>query len=311
MRHRVAKAIAGGAVDELHVEASGRIHLHGWTRGECPPPLELLIDGEAAPLREWFRLRRDDVARSRGGDPWAGFALTYLAVRPAREIALRAGGKVIARVKVALVPAVPGYASLYDTTAVLHREHIYAYGPPLPTVDASILSLARALPGPVLDYGCGAGALVLALRQSGIEARGMELDRPGIVQALPEEVKPFVALSAGMLPLPFRDDEFAAVTCVEVLEHIPDWQGALRELARVAPRALLTVPDASAIPTLFPHHVVPWHLLESTHLNFFTQASLSAALAPHFRKVALLRINAFEINGTVAYNNLVACCERG
>ena len=98
--------------------------------------------------------------------------------------------------------------------------------------------------------------------------------------------------------------------CSEVLEHIPDWRGAIVEMGRVARRALITVPDMSAIPTLFPHRVVPWHLLESTHVNFFTQRSLHAALSTAFSRITFLRLGEFPVNGTRVYTSLVALCER-
>ncbi len=59
-----------------------------------------------------------------------------------------------------------------------------------------------------------------------------------------------------------------SVVCSEVLEHIPDHGAAIREMARLAREALMTVPDMSAIPALFPHNVVRWHLLEATHASF-------------------------------------------
>jgi len=82
-----------------------------------------------------------------------------------------------------------------------------------------------------------------------------------------------------------------------VLEHIPDWRTALQEIARVGRRALITVPDMSAIPAPLPSRVVPWHLLESTHLNFFTQRSLHLALSPFFSRVRFLRLGEFWVTG--------------
>ena len=125
-----------------------------------------------------------------------------------------------------------------------------------------------------------------------------------------DDVRPFIDLYEGELPLPYPHDRFAGVVCSEVLEHIPDWRGAIVEMGRVARRALITVPDMSAIPTLFPHRVVPWHLLESTHVNFFTQRSLHAALSTAFSRITFLRLGEFPVNGTRVYTSLVALCER-
>jgi len=77
----------------------------------------------------------------------------------------------------------PHYQHLFDEQRVLHREDIYGYGPPTPETDAHVLGLARCLPGPVLDFGCGSGALVRALLAAGVEAEGIELRRPEIIAA--------------------------------------------------------------------------------------------------------------------------------
>ena len=64
----------------------------------------------------------------------------------------------------------------------------------------------------------------------------------------------------------------------------------------------------SAVPALFPHFVVPWHLLEASHVNFFTQASLEALLRQNFQRVSFSRLGRFEVNGTRVYTSIVAFC---
>ena len=152
--------------------------------------------------------------------------------------------------------------------------------------------------------------MVRALIDAGLEAEGIELQRPGILASMRDDVRPLIKLTDGTFPLPYRDGQFGAVVCSEVLEHVPDFRAALREMARVAPKALITVPDMTAIPTLFPHRVVPCHLLESTHLNFFTQRSLEEALRPLFGRVRFQRLGEFQVNGTRVFTSLVAECER-
>jgi hypothetical protein len=66
----------------------------------------------------------------------------------------------------------------------------------------------------------------------------------------------------------------------------------------------------SSIPTLFPHGVVPWHLLEGTHYNFFNQTSLHDALRPLFRRIEFARIGPRSINGTEFFTSLVAFCTK-
>src|SRR5262249_43760658 len=123
------------------------------------------------------------------------------------------------------------------------------------------------------------------------------------------EMSPYITLYSGGFPSPFADRAFDCVFCSEVLEHIPDFQGAVAELARLAKkRVLLTVPDMSAIPVGFRHAVIPWHLLEKTHVNFFTQSSLEQLLRGHFSHIEFGRISLCRVNESHFFTSLVALC---
>lgn len=56
--------------------------------------------------------------------------------------------------------------------------------------------------------------------------------------------------------------------------------------------------------------MVPWHLLESTHYNFFCQTSLRRALERHFASIAFARIVPHATNGSVWYGSLAAVCRK-
>jgi len=126
------------------------------------------------------------------------------------------------------------------------------------------LPLARALeriPAPlVLDVGTGTGRLPRALLfQPGFRGRvvGLDLSRRMLAEAA-QRLNPYVGRvtliwqDASMLP--FLDDIFDAVTCLEVLEFTPDPRRVLRELVRVLrPGGVLLVsnrvgPDALLLP---------------------------------------------------------------
>jgi uncharacterized protein YcbX len=101
------------------------------------------------------------------------------------------------------------------------------------------------------------------------------------------------------------------VTCIEVLEHIEDFGATVAELARLTrDKLLLTTPDLTAIPLLHRHQVVPWHLLEATHVSLFTQASLDSLLRRYFEIVEMYRIGPNSVNGTVFFTSLLAQCRR-
>jgi len=310
----LGKTFEGGVLDAIDVEPSGEIRLCGWTGDPTAvPDFELLADGVPVPRHEEFRLHRPEVAvllRSRGAHHGFGVVFRAHASAACNVIEIRLGSRTLAAVRPGVRRIQPHYQHLFDEQQVLHREDIYGFGPPTPEADEHVLALARSLPGPVLDFGCGSGALVRALLAAGVEAEGIELRRPEIVASLRDDVRPFIKLHDGGFPLPYADAQFGAVVCSEVVEHIPEWRTALQELARIAREALITVPDMSAIPALFPHHVVPWHLLESTHVNFFTQRSLHAVLTPLFARIRFSRLGEFQINGTRVFTSLVAECSR-
>jgi ubiquinone/menaquinone biosynthesis C-methylase UbiE len=99
-------------------------------------------------------------------------------------------------------------------------------------------------PHRVLEVGCGEGVVLatLALRLPGTRFDGLELDETALEQA---RVRcPGAKLVRGdACELPFGDQSFDLVVCLEVLEHLPEPVRALRELRRVARAGcLLSVP---------------------------------------------------------------------
>jgi SAM-dependent methyltransferase len=301
-----------GHVDVLELDASGLVRLIGWSSRDMDPG-DFHVQSGGKPTRPLcaYRLPRPDVAKAlRTAEPDLGFCLEYLRTQDG-DVEVRQGSKRFALVKPEEPILPPDYAPLFAHALPLARENIYSAGPPTPQVHPEILAFARRLSGPVLDFGCGSGSLVRELVQAGVEARGLELDRPEIHASIRPDVEQRIRLYGGGFPAPFSEGEFASVVCSEVLEHIPDLADAIREIARLArTAALITVPDMSAIPMLCRHHVIPWHLLEATHVNFFTQASLEAALRPVFRTLRMSRMGEFHVNGTRVYTSLVALCQR-
>lgn len=305
-----------GFLDRVEIERVGIVRLIGWSEAATAdlttPAVQ--IDGASLAALKTYRYPRPDVPVPPGRlMRQAGVVLEYRLPPPwmqgARDLAILTIEGTDYPLGVRLLPVLPHYEALLNTPEVLAREHIYGVGPPIPDVSPSILSLLESIEGPALDFGCGSGALVRALRARGIEASGIEIDRPEIRASLRDDVRPFLTLYDGGLPSPYASGSFKTVTAIEVLEHIPDHRSALAEMARLSRDVLiLTVPDAEAIPRGFPHHVVPWHLLEASYLNFFTQRSLEAALRPHFRQIDFGRIGSFRINDSEIHESLVAVC---
>ena len=315
----VGYTLRRGYIDRVQVEACGIIRLEGWfSRGASEEfkLTKLFVAGEEIPPFQAYRTYRPDVAAAlKSNDLYQGITLEYRLTRAPADgptrFRLALNGETVFEARVSLRVTPPDYGHLLDTPEVLHREHIYGFGPPSQTVIDEVFHLAASLPGPLLDFGCGSGALVRRLRRRGVEAYGIELERGPIVEGILPEVRDFIRLYGGDFPLPYRDGEFESVFATEVLEHVSDFESALGEIARVSRRHFtVTVPDAGSIPICHHNNVVPWHLLESTHVNFFNQRSLERLLRRHFPSVEFARICPTTTNDSRWFTSLVGICRK-
>ena len=94
----------------------------------------------------------------------------------------------------------------------------------------------------ILDVGCGTGANLFMLSELG-EAEGVDISAQAITFCQARGLSN-VRLGAAE-DLPYGDDQFDLVTALDVLEHLDDDVGALREMRRVirpGGRLLLFVP---------------------------------------------------------------------
>ena len=101
---------------------------------------------------------------------------------------------------------------------------------------------ARAAPESVLDVGCGEGVLTLdwARRLGDGRVVGIDLDDPKLRAEWAARTRPNLDFRAEEATrLSFADDEFDLAAAIEVLEHVPEPQATLAEMARVARRHLL------------------------------------------------------------------------
>jgi 2-polyprenyl-3-methyl-5-hydroxy-6-metoxy-1,4-benzoquinol methylase len=102
--------------------------------------------------------------------------------------------------------------------------------------------LGRATPGSLLDVGCGEGVLVHKWAQRWPQSRivGIDLEAPDIQAGWAQHQAPNLEYRINKAErMPFADGEFELATAIEVLEHVPDAEHTVAEMARVASRHLL------------------------------------------------------------------------
>jgi ubiquinone/menaquinone biosynthesis C-methylase UbiE len=202
------------------------------------------------------------------------------------------------------------YQWLFDDAersgTVLHREHIYGNGPPVNAVSGEILDLVFANTGErVLDIGCGAGPYVARLNGMGKRCMGVDIDTGAVNQARALGRRVF-RMSATSLA--FGDKTFDSAILVETLEHLPDYEAALAEATRVARSSVVvTVPDISVLAPMSKANVVPWHMLEGTHVNFFTPETLRQTLLRFSQSCEISRLGKFfEVDGVPMHMHAAA-----
>jgi ubiquinone/menaquinone biosynthesis C-methylase UbiE len=152
------------------------------------------------------------------------------------------------------------------------------------TVDFQHFPLASG--DKVLDLGCGEGRHVISVYlEQDVDAVGVDLNLQDLVttrdkfEDFATERKPrgsFGLSSANALALPFADNTFDKVICSEVLEHIPDYSAALREIARVLkPGGLF----CASVPRHWPERICwafseAYHKVPGGHLRIFHDGEL-------------------------------------
>ncbi len=101
---------------------------------------------------------------------------------------------------------------------------------------------AAAGPQSLLDVGCGEGVLTekWATRITPGRVVGIDLDDPKLAAEWEARARPNLEYrTVEATQLPFADHEFDLAAAIEVLEHVPQPEQTVAEMARVARRHLL------------------------------------------------------------------------
>jgi 2-polyprenyl-3-methyl-5-hydroxy-6-metoxy-1,4-benzoquinol methylase len=145
--------------------------------------------------------------------------------------------------------------------------------------------LGAAKPKSLLDVGCGEGVLVHKWARELSQARvvGIDLEEPSIQAGWEERKAPNLEYKVMRAEnLPFADGEFDLVTAIEVLEHVPDPEHTLSEMARCGQsHMLVSVPREPLWRMLNMARGAYWSQLGNTpgHLNHWSKRSFGELLS--------------------------------
>ena len=146
---------------------------------------------------------------------------------------------------------------------------------------------ALAAPRSILDVGCGEGVLTCewADRLDGGRVVGIDLDDPKLKAEWDDRRRANLEYRAEeATSLSFADDEFDMAAAIEVLEHVPEPDATLAEMARVAQRHLLvSVPREPLWRALNMARGAYWRSLGNTpgHLNHWSRVGFVSLLSRH------------------------------
>jgi SAM-dependent methyltransferase len=139
----------------------------------------------------------------------------------------------------------------------------------------------------VLDAGCGTGYGLQILADAGAaEVTGIDISTEAVAKASELGNSEHIEVLQGDLgELPFPDGEFDLVVCFEVIEHVPERDGILDELARVLGAdgiLCISTPNRLVYPPGNPYHI-----------HEYEPEEFAQALDERFPHVALYRQTAW------------------
>jgi ubiquinone/menaquinone biosynthesis C-methylase UbiE len=165
------------------------------------------------------------------------------------------------------------------------------YGSTNPVVRRLMAGFERTLdelfgaadPESLLDVGCGEGVLTerWANRLAPRRVVGIDLEDPVLQREWAARQAPNLEYRVMKAEnLPFADGEFDAATAIEVLEHVPDPERTVAEMARVAARHLLV-----SVP-----HEPLWRILNVARGAYVRELGNTPGHVNHWSKRAFVRL---------------------
>jgi 2-polyprenyl-3-methyl-5-hydroxy-6-metoxy-1,4-benzoquinol methylase len=138
----------------------------------------------------------------------------------------------------------------------------------------SFMFLDEAPRGRLLDVGCGDGAFLQRMQQSGWDVQGLDFDAKAVQNAKTQYG--LDVFCGGIKQIPFKEASFDAITLSHVIEHVPnplEMFADCKRLLRNKGLLVITTPNTASLGhSVFGKY---WRGLEPPrHLHLFSPANL-------------------------------------
>ena len=187
---------------------------------------------------------------------------------------------------------VAGFKQTYERYWLDRQSNKEGCRDPVGVAPNEIWESVRAILGSgsrLLDVGCGNGAVTALALPRFKQVCGCDLAEQALREARCKGVTSVCAdLNVGTLL--YKDGSFDCVTCLEVIEHVIDPLGLLKEAHRVlrpSGRLVITTPNIRYFRCIlklvldgrFPHTTTDTFLWGGGHLHYFTRRDLASLLS--------------------------------
>jgi len=125
----------------------------------------------------------------------------------------------------------------------------------------------------LLDIGSGTGIILELLKKHGT-GYGIELSALAIKMLKQRNVNSIVQSDANR-PIPFKNNVFSAITCLDVLEHLENDFGLLKEMVRICNPGGIIIITVPALQFLWSPHDEALH-----HKRRYTKKQLLNRISP-------------------------------
>ena len=150
----------------------------------------------------------------------------------------------------------------------------------------------------LLDIGCGDGSITNFARKQFAEIYGCDISLTALSHAAGTGLNTLCADLNADIPLPYQNEVFSAITCLDVLEHVIDPLHLLKDIHRVlCPQGqlLLSTPNIRYFRNLgqlifkgtFPHTTDENFVWGGGHIHYFTTNDLESLIRnAGFKKIS-------------------------